>query len=106
VRAYDPVAMPRAAELLPDVEMAATAYDLAEGADALVVCTEWNEFKQLDLEKVRLAMRQPVLVDGRNIYDPLEMTRLGFRYRAVGRGFGPDGKPLSSVAPADLRAST
>ena len=49
VRAYDPVAMPRAAELLPDVEMAATAYDLAEGADALVVCTEWNEFKQLDL---------------------------------------------------------
>ena len=85
VRAYDPVAMPRAASLMPEVEMASDAYRLAEGADALIVCTEWNEFKHLDLEQVRNAMRQPVLVDGRNIYDPDMMARLGFRYDAVGR---------------------
>ena len=105
VRAYDPVAMPRAAELLPQVEMAATAYDLAEGADALMVCTEWNEFKQLDLAKVRDSMRQPILVDGRNIYDPVEMVRLGFHYQGVGRGFGPDGKPIAHLAPATPRAA-
>jgi UDPglucose 6-dehydrogenase len=98
LRAYDPVAMPRAAELLPEVEMAATPYQLAEGADALVVCTEWNEFKQLDFERVRASMRQPVLIDGRNLYEPAEMVRLGFRYRGIGRGYGPDGRPLESVA--------
>ena len=98
LRAYDPVAMPRAANLLPEVEMAATPYALAEGADALVVCTEWNEFKQLDFERIRAAMRQPVLVDGRNLYEPAEMVRLGFRYRGIGRGYGPDGRPLETVA--------
>jgi UDPglucose 6-dehydrogenase len=98
LRAYDPVAMPRASELLPEVEMAATPYQLAEGADALVVCTEWNEFKQLDFERVRASMRQPVLIDGRNLYEPAEMVRLGFRYRGIGRGYGPDGRPLESVA--------
>ena len=105
VRAYDPVAMARAAELLPKVTMAASAYELADGADALMVCTEWNEFKQLDLERIRKLMRQPILVDGRNLYDPKEMARLGFRYRAVGRGFGPDGKPLAQPQPASRRAS-
>jgi UDPglucose 6-dehydrogenase len=99
VRAYDPVAMPRAAAMAPEIGMASSAYELAEGADALVVCTEWNEFKQLDLERMRDAMRQPILVDGRNIYDPSEMLRLGFRYRGVGRGFGPDGKPVSGPRP-------
>jgi UDPglucose 6-dehydrogenase len=100
LRAYDPVAMARAAELMPEIEMATTPYALAEGADALVVCTEWNEFKQLDLARVRAAMRQPILVDGRNIYDPAEMARLGFRYRGFGRGYRPDGRPL---APAQAR---
>lgn len=106
VRAYDPVAMPRAAGLVPWVEMAATAYDLADGADALMVCTEWNEFKQLDLERVRQVMRQPVLVDGRNLYEPAEMRRLGFRYLAVGRGYGPDGRPALSPEPAAARAAS
>jgi UDPglucose 6-dehydrogenase len=64
----------------------------------LIVCTEWNEFKQLDLERIRGAMRQAVLVDGRNLYDPAEMIRLGFRYRGVGRGYGPDGRPLETSA--------
>jgi UDPglucose 6-dehydrogenase len=98
VRAYDPVAMPRAAELLPDVKMTSDAYELAHGADALMVCTEWNEFKQLDLERIVHIMRQPVMVDGRNLYEPQEMVRLGFRYQAVGRGFGPDGVPFAPVS--------
>jgi UDPglucose 6-dehydrogenase len=105
VRAYDPVAMPHAAELLPQVTMVATAYDLAAGADGLMVCTEWNEFKQLDLEQVRESMRQPVLVDGRNLYEPAEMARLGFRYMAVGRGYGPDGKPLAYASAVQTPAA-
>jgi UDPglucose 6-dehydrogenase len=105
VRAYDPVSMPHAAELLPRVTMAANAYDLAADADALMVCTEWNEFKQLDLGRVRDGMRQPVLLDGRNLYEPAEMARLGFRYLAVGRGFGPDGQPLAYASAGETPAA-
>jgi UDPglucose 6-dehydrogenase len=79
--------MPNAASLLPFVEMTADAYALAEGCDALMVVTEWNEFKQLDLERVRRSMRQAVIFDGRNIYDPETMRRMGFNYRGVGRGY-------------------
>ncbi len=85
VRAYDPVAMPTARRILPSIEYASDPYSLADGADALVVVTEWNEFKQLDLHRVRELMRTPVVVDGRNIYDPKEMAQLGFIYRAMGR---------------------
>jgi UDPglucose 6-dehydrogenase len=87
VGAYDPAGMPRAAALMPDVHMAGDAYSLAEGCDALIVCTEWNEFKNLDLDRVRDSMRQPVVIDGRNIYDPAMMAQMGFRYRGVGRGY-------------------
>jgi UDPglucose 6-dehydrogenase len=87
VRAYDPVGMPRAAQLVPEIQMAADAYDLAKGCDAVVVCTEWNEFKNLDLRRLHDAMRQPMVVDGRNIYDPAEMDSYGFQYRGVGRGY-------------------
>ena len=73
VRAYDPVAMEVAAPLMPEVEMCCDPYAMAEGCDALMVVTEWNEFKQLDLERVRDLMRQPVIFDGRNIYDPAVM---------------------------------
>ena len=62
------------------------AYAVAEGADAVVMCTEWNEYKQLDMTRVRGLMRHPVLVDGRNVYDPAMMLKLGFIYRAMGRG--------------------
>ncbi|MGB9723210.1 MAG: UDP-glucose dehydrogenase family protein [Chloroflexia bacterium] len=85
VKAYDPVAMPRAEEILPWVTYCATPYDVAKGADALLVVTEWNEFKQLNMERIRDLMRQPVLLDGRNVYEPAEMRRLGFRYYGVGR---------------------
>jgi UDPglucose 6-dehydrogenase len=61
-------------------------YELAEGADALVVCTEWNEFKQVDFARLKESMKQPIIVDGRNIYEPEIMQDLGFIYRGVGRG--------------------
>jgi len=85
VRAYDPAAMEKASQILPDVEYRRNAQAVARGADALVVVTEWNEFKQLDLLRLKRLMRRPVVVDGRNIYDPAEMRRLGFVYRGIGR---------------------
>jgi UDPglucose 6-dehydrogenase len=91
VRAYDPVAMEIACPQLPGVEMRSDPYSLAEGCDALVVLTEWNEFKQLDKARVRGLMRQPILFDGRNIYEPAEMVTLGFIYRGVGRGYAAVG---------------
>ncbi|OLD22993.1 MAG: UDP-glucose 6-dehydrogenase [Chloroflexi bacterium 13_1_40CM_3_65_12] len=85
VRGYDPAAMEGARVKLPDVEYSRDAYGLADGADALVVVTEWNEFRQLDLGRVKASMRRPVIVDGRNIYDPEHMRGLGFTYRGIGR---------------------
>lgn len=85
VRAYDPAAMARARDLLPDVEYSADAYALADGADGLVLVTEWNEFRHLDLARVKASMRAAVMVDGRNIYDPATMRGLGFTYRGIGR---------------------
>jgi UDPglucose 6-dehydrogenase len=105
VRAYDPVGMPNASEVMPAIEMASDSYSLAEGSDALVVCTEWNEFKNLDLERVKKLMREPNLVDGRNIYDPEGMSELGFHYRGMGRGYGPDGDPITESAENMVAAS-
>ena len=85
VRAYDPAAVERARMLLPEVEFMKDAYEVAAGADGLVLVTEWNEFRQLDMARVRQLMRRPVLVDGRNIYDPAVMKDLGFAYRGIGR---------------------
>jgi UDPglucose 6-dehydrogenase len=86
VKAYDPVSMDAAGDLLPRVTYCATAYDVAKDADALLLVTEWNEFKQLDWLKIKDSMRQPVLLDGRNLYDPAEMRLRGFIYSGVGRG--------------------
>jgi UDPglucose 6-dehydrogenase len=86
VRAYDPAAVEGARRLLPEIEYSADAYAVADGADALVLVTEWNEFRFLDLARVKASMRQAVIVDGRNIYDPSMMRSLGFTYRGVGRG--------------------
>jgi UDPglucose 6-dehydrogenase len=85
VSGYDPVAMRNVSRSDPHLRLAEDAYDLADGADALLVCTEWNEFKQLDLPRLHSVMRQPVVVDGRNIYELERMHALGFAYRAVGR---------------------
>ena len=87
VRGYDPVAMDAARPLLPDVEMYPDVYSMAEGCDALMVITEWNEFKNLDLERIRNLLNQAMILDGRNIYDPEKMAALGFQYRGLGRGY-------------------
>jgi UDPglucose 6-dehydrogenase len=85
VVAYDPVAMRNAERFLPQVQLAPTPYEAAKGADALTILTEWNEFKQLDLGRIREAMAHPIVVDGRNVYDPSRMRELGFTYVSVGR---------------------
>ena len=87
VKAYDPVAMEVAKDVLNDVTYCANAYEVAEGSDALIVMTEWNEFKHLAMARIKKAMRQPILIDGRNIYDVQEMQSLGFVYRGMGRGY-------------------
>jgi UDPglucose 6-dehydrogenase len=86
VTAYDPVAMPNTARTNPQIRMAEDPYEAAEGADAVLICTEWNEFKQVDLVRIKTIMARPIIVDGRNIYDPETLYELGFTYRAVGRG--------------------
>jgi len=91
VRAYDPAAMENTRRLLPEVELTPDPYTLAEGCDALAVVTEWNEFKHLDLKRIRDVMRRPVLIDGRNAYDPTMVRSLGFTYRGVGRGYNGEG---------------
>ena len=85
VRAYDPVAIPEARPLLPTVEFGTDAYDTASGCDALVLATEWNQFRSLDLRRLKTLMKSSVLVDLRNVYEPVDMKRLGFRYAGVGR---------------------
>jgi len=87
IKAYDPVAMEVAKGVLNDVTYCANPYEVAEGSDALVVMTEWNEFKHLDMARIKKAMRQPILVDGRNMYDVEEIQKLGFVYRGMGRGY-------------------
>jgi UDPglucose 6-dehydrogenase len=86
LRGYDPAARENARRLLPEVELCEDPYQVAQGADALIVVTEWNEFKQLDRVRLREAMRKPYLIDGRNVYDAEEMRRLGFIYWGLGRG--------------------
>lgn len=96
VRTYDPVAgetgrvaLERDGVNLDAVTFCADPYAVAEGADALVVLTQWNEFKSLNMPQIRSSMRRPVLIDGRNMYEPAEMNRHGFIYRGIGRGTGP-----------------
>ena len=85
IKAYDPQAMENARTIFPDIEYGKDAYEVAEGSDALVIITEWNEFKKLDLAKIKVLLKQPIIIDGRNLFEPDEMSRLGFIYRGVGR---------------------
>jgi UDPglucose 6-dehydrogenase len=91
VKAYDPEAQENAQQLLQEVTFCDDPYQVAEGADGLILVTEWNEFKQLDMDRLKSLMRRPVLVDGRNIYDPKRMVELGFNYRGMGRGYNGEG---------------
>jgi UDPglucose 6-dehydrogenase len=104
VSAFDPVAMENAARENPELRLVESPYELAEGVDALVVCTEWNEFKQVDLVRIRQSMKRPVLIDGRNIYEPAVMDELGFIYRAVGRGSTFHNNGANSYATNDANA--
>jgi UDPglucose 6-dehydrogenase len=88
VRAYDPAAMETFAQELAGVEMCEDSYSCATGADALLILTEWNQFRKLELQKLREELKQPLIVDLRNIYDPERMKAQGFRYVSVGRGEG------------------
>jgi len=85
VRGYDPAAMEAAKAQLPDVIYCGNAYEAAEGAEAVVIATEWEQFRALDLARLKRIMAQPVIVDLRNIYRPDEMKRAQFRYVAIGR---------------------
>lgn len=86
VTAYDPAAMQNAAKVIPDARYAPDPYSAVEGVDALLIATPWNEFKQADLRRVRELMRTPIILDGRNLYDPDAVRQLGFTYVGVGRG--------------------
>jgi UDPglucose 6-dehydrogenase len=89
VRAYDPEAMNEARRLYgerDDLELANSRDDAVEGADALVICTEWKQFRAVDFKRLARQLRQPVIVDGRNLYNPAEVKQHGFRYYAIGRG--------------------
>jgi len=85
VQAYDPVAMAKAKPQFPGVRFARNAEDAARGADALLLATEWKEFKKVDLARVKSLMRTPVFVDGRNVFDPAALAALGFTHHSVGR---------------------
>jgi len=85
VKAYDPISIENTRQIFPQICFTRNAYEAAEEADAVIVVTEWNEFKLLNMERVKTSMKTPLLFDGRNIYDPLKMRRLGFDYHCVGR---------------------
>ncbi len=93
VKGYDPVAMKVARHMMPHIELCKDSYEVAKDADALVVVTDWNEFKHLDMIRIKEMMRTPVVVDGRNIYDPQQMQKMGFAYRGFGRGY--DGRTIT-----------
>jgi UDPglucose 6-dehydrogenase len=86
VRGYDPAGMEQAKPQLPDVHYCRSAYSAAEGADAMVIATEWAQFRALDLSRLKRLMTQPVIVDLRNIYRADEMRRAAFRYFPIGQG--------------------
>src|SRR5260370_30325721 len=96
VRAFDPEGIDEARKLMPELDYCGDAYETMEGADALVLVTEWNEFRALDLHRVKVLLKTPTVIDLRNIYKPTDMAAAGFFYFSVGRA-SPE------VTPAQLR---
>jgi UDPglucose 6-dehydrogenase len=84
VKAYDPVAKDAVAKVFPDIEYSRTAYEVGEGVDALILITEWNEFRQLDLARLAASMKQPLLFDGRRVYSRANIERKGIEYFTIG----------------------
>jgi UDPglucose 6-dehydrogenase len=112
VKAYDPIAMPACKAQNPDlkIQYCESASDAVLDADAAVLVTEWDEFRSLDLERMALLMHQPILVDGRNLYDPEIAKNAGFDYTGIGRASRPrstraaskgTSRPVNPSAPAD-----
>jgi UDPglucose 6-dehydrogenase len=85
IRAYDPAALEEACHLLPALKACRDTYDAAQGADALILMTEWNQFRTLDFGRLKTLMRQPLLLDLRNVYDPERVAKAGFTHISVGR---------------------
>jgi UDPglucose 6-dehydrogenase len=107
VKAFDPAANEPARSILPGVELCKDAYAVAEGADALILLTPWSQFRRLDLDRIRQSMRYPLMVDGRNLYDPAEMVSKGFFYQPIGRP-QPEAtiaEPTLAPVPAPVRAA-
>lgn len=102
LRAYDPVAVENARAMLDGVTFCTDPYQVAADADAVVLVTEWNEFKQLDLPRLYTSMRHKVFLDGRNVYEPAEMRALGFQYRGVGRPLDDTIQPLEPLAASNV----
>lgn len=86
IKAYDPKAMPKAKMELKGVKFCRDSYETAKGSNCLLVMTEWEEFRSLDLNKIKKVLAQPIIIDGRNIFDPVKMKKLGFLYKCIGRG--------------------
>ena len=113
VRAYDPVASNEARRLYANaqhvhrLQFCKNAYEAAEGADALLIATEWKEFRSPDYERLKTLLLQPLIFDGRNLYDPALMQRLGFEYFAIGRGLVPQATCQSGTCqPGTLQPAT
>ena len=97
VRAYDPEAMEEAARIYPDqdgLELCDTAYGALVGCDALVIITEWQEFRSPNFDQVKKELTDPVIFDGRNLFDPALLQTLGITYHAIGRGNANNGSTL------------
>ncbi|MCH8113692.1 MAG: UDP-glucose 6-dehydrogenase, partial [Proteobacteria bacterium] len=103
IRAFDPQGMHEARAMLSDVSWCEDAYDAADGADALTILTEWNEFRALDLPRLQTLLVRPVMVDLRNVYDPRDMAAAGFYYTSIGR---PAVGTLRERAQAQVKAQT
>jgi UDPglucose 6-dehydrogenase len=85
IKGYDPIAMNNAKRLLPTITLCKNVYEVGQDADAVIVMTEWNEFKEIDFVKLKKMMKQAIVIDGRNLYEPKKMKELGFTYVGVGR---------------------
>ncbi|MGQ0810533.1 MAG: UDP-glucose dehydrogenase family protein [Nitrospiraceae bacterium] len=94
IRAYDPAALEEASKILSGIVPCNDAYEVAQNADALIIMTEWNQFRNLEFERLKKLMRQPLLIDLRNVYEPDRIADIGFRYISVGR---PDREPKASA---------
>ncbi len=91
IRVYDPAAMDNTMRILPELTYCSDSYQACSGADAVVIVTEWNQFRSLDFQRLMSLLKQPCFFDLRNIYDPQKMAALGFRYQSVGRTARNDG---------------